>query len=82
MLCYRRDDLNYNHDKHRIIDRSNHDVWRDYVDYDRDRQTNRYHESASVIPRETSEADTSAQGALRCADFARQPGQDVGMSVA
>lgn len=82
MLRYRRDHLSYNHDKQYIIDRRNHDVWRDDVDYgDRDRQTNRYHKSASVIPRKTSQADPSAHGAFRRAYFARQPSQVVGMAV-
>ncbi|TBC66360.1 hypothetical protein ELH27_27465 (plasmid) [Rhizobium leguminosarum] len=66
-----------------ISDCGNFDVWHNLLGYsDRDREENRCHESASVVSRKASQADTSAYGGFRLAYFPRQPSRIVGMAVA
>ncbi|MFS8146373.1 hypothetical protein [Rhizobium sp. R635] len=74
--------LSCSHDKNGVGDCGSFDVWRGILGYaDRDREENRYHESAAVIPCQASQVDTSAYGAFRLAYFARQPSRIVGMAI-
>ncbi|TAU35702.1 hypothetical protein U8P80_30690 (plasmid) [Rhizobium beringeri] len=81
-LRYQGNHLSCSHDKGGITDCGSFDVWRGLLGYDdRDREENRYHESASVIPCKTSQVDTSTYGAFRLAYFGRQPSRITGMAV-
>ncbi|MGX9987807.1 hypothetical protein ACS4RR_000855 [Rhizobium sp. Z1P35] len=81
-LCNPDNHLSCSDDKIDIGDCGNFDIWSGFLRYaDRDREKNRYHEIASVIPCKASQGDTSAYGAFRLAYFARQPSRIVGMAI-